>query len=117
MTSSQSVYPGADYKVRVRKLPTGETIQAVYLDLGVGSSEAPLTSTGLPTLNAALALRVDEASATVTYIGEASPGTNESEAAWRIKRITDTGPVVIEWAAGAANFNQIWSNRSSLSYS
>ena len=54
----------------------------------------------------------------VTYVGEADPGTATSAASWRVKKLEETGPdVVITWADGNANFDNIWDNRASLSYS
>lgn len=61
---------------------------------------------------------VDEASSTVTYVGEAATGTSLASALWRIKRLTQTGTVLlIEWANGNGNFTNIWNNRAALSYS
>jgi hypothetical protein len=67
--------------------------------------------------------RVDEVGALI-YIGEATPGTAASSALWRVQRITltdapstSTNDVLIEWADGDANFNNIWDNRASLTYS
>ena len=66
----------------------------------------------------AKALRIDEASATVTYIGYAVPGTTDDAAAWGIKRMTVVGTeTVIEYANGSTALNSIWDNRTSLSYS
>lgn len=59
--------------------------------------------------------RIDEASATVTYIGKATPGTATSAASWRIKKIDESSGTVITWA-GSASFNQIWDNRAVLVY-
>lgn len=66
----------------------------------------------------AYAERVDFISATLLYRGEAVPGTLESEAKWRIRRITigadkDT---TTEWADGDADFNNVWDDRLSLNY-
>lgn len=62
--------------------------------------------------------RVDEASATVTYVGQAAIGSAEGDAKWRIKRITVTGAITdIKYAGGTEQFNQIWTNRAALSYS
>lgn len=117
MSESQSVFPGADYKVRVRRLPTGETIQAVYLDIGTGDSENPITDGGLPTSSAALALRLDSASATITYIGEAAPGSLEADSVWRIKKVDESSGTVIQWADGESTFDKIWNDRASITYS
>lgn len=52
----------------------------------------------------------------VDYIGEAAIGTATSAAAWRIKKVDSTSGIVIQWA-GTGVFNQIWDNRTSLTYS
>lgn len=53
---------------------------------------------------------------TYTYVGNAVPGSATSDAVWQIKRVNNTTGD-IDWAGGALNFNQIWDNRTSLSYS
>lgn len=65
-----------------------------------------------------VAKRFDEASATVTYIGEATVGTLDSEAGWRIKRFTVSGTeTLLEWASGTPDYDKIWDNRASYTYS
>lgn len=63
------------------------------------------------------AVRLDEASATVTYVGEAVPDTPAASALWRIKKLDSTSGLVMTWADGDSNFDNIWNNRASLSYS
>ena len=61
----------------------------------------------------------DFASASVLYVGEALPGTDQADSAWQIKRITFDGagnPVKTEWAGAGSQTNQ-WSQRSVLPYS
>lgn len=61
---------------------------------------------------------IDEASATVTYIGKAEPGTAESASGWQIKRIQVVGSeTIITFADGNASFDNVWDNRAALSYS
>jgi len=61
---------------------------------------------------------LDEASATITYVGSADPGTAGSSASWSIKRLNQLGSVLqIQYADGDANFDNIWDNRAALSYS
>lgn len=62
-------------------------------------------------------VRLDEASATITYVGRAAPGTATSSASWSIKRLDSTSGLVVLWGAGTAAFNQIWDNRAALGYS
>ena len=52
------------------------------------------------------------------YEGTALPGTLTSTAAWQIKRFNLTGnPLVVQWADGDNFMNNIWDNRTSLTYS
>ena len=67
-----------------------------------------------------LMVRWDYASATIRYHGHASPGSAASSAVWRISRLTFDSQgrhTLTEFAGGAANFNQSWDSRASLSYS
>jgi hypothetical protein len=65
------------------------------------------------------AKRVDFVSELLIYRGEAEVGTLESEASWRIRRITLglDDDVTEEWANGNSNFSNPWDNRAILSYS
>lgn len=61
---------------------------------------------------------IDEASDTVTYIGEAVPSATPSQPLWRIiKADSTTNPTTIFFADADDNFDNIWVNRASLSYS
>ena len=62
-------------------------------------------------------VRIDRASATTTYIGEAAPGSADDDAAWQIKRITFDvagNPVAVEWVEN--NGIARWDQRAVLSY-
>lgn len=66
---------------------------------------------------------IDKASATVTYIGWASPGSDttpgKADARWKIKKIdttTETDQSIV-WCDGNTNYDNVWDNRASLSYS
>ena len=64
-----------------------------------------------------LVKRVDEASATVTYVGQAQDGSDIADPAWQIQRITSSGGATeIEWADGNNDFDNVWDDRSSLTY-
>lgn len=66
---------------------------------------------------AALSLIVDEASPTVTYVGEAAIGTPETAPNWRIKKLEQVGSQLkIKFAEGSSNWNAVWNDRSSLTY-
>lgn len=66
-----------------------------------------------------LAIELDVVSSTVTYLGEANPGTATSAASWRIKKLVSdpSGDLTITFADGNSSFDNIWDNRASLSYS
>lgn len=56
-----------------------------------------------------------EVSGSYVYIGEASPGTLESAADWRIQRVnTSTGK--IHYADSNSEFDNVWDDRASLTY-
>lgn len=63
--------------------------------------------------------KIDCASSTITYMGEARPGSADAWACWSIKRLTfdDAGGLLkIEWA-DKGQFTSPWTNRASLQYS
>ena len=58
----------------------------------------------------------------IEYIGEALAGnlTNTSSAIWRIKKLVydvNENITSVAWADGNTNFDNIWNNRASLTYS
>lgn len=55
----------------------------------------------------------------LTYIGEALPGTANSAATWRIFRLDETNDpdLEIRWADGTADFDKVWDDRASYTYS
>ena len=60
---------------------------------------------------------IEDASPTVTYIGEAAIGSDTSAPVWRIKRIQTTGSLLaIDWADKNSRFDNVWDNRDVLSY-
>jgi hypothetical protein len=63
------------------------------------------------------ALRLDQATATLAYVGEASPSASSAAAIWRIKRLDTTAGLVIQWADGNSHFDNVWDDRATLSYS
>lgn len=65
-----------------------------------------------------LVKRVDEASATVTYVGQAQDGSDIADPVWQIQRITSSGGATeIEWADGNNDFDNEWDGRAGLTYS
>lgn len=54
---------------------------------------------------------------TTTYIGYALPGTAESSAAWRAMKLDESSGLVITWADGDDNFDNVATDLTSLTYS
>ncbi len=83
----------------------------------------PLTSSlkvegTLSTADAVYATRVDEVSASLTYVGKALAGTIDSDPLWQVQRIQVSGAVTtVQFADGNTNFDNIWADRASLAYS
>ena len=84
----------------------------------VTDSGGSLTVDGTVTANAtAYATRLEEVSSTLSYIGDAVPGTATATAAWRVKRLDTSAGVVLTYADGNANFDNTWDGRAGFSYS
>lgn len=67
---------------------------------------------------AVYAARLDKVSSTLFYGGKAAPGSATSAAVWQIQQITlVSDDVEILWADGDGNFDNVWDDRLSLSYS
>ena len=61
---------------------------------------------------------IDDTDPSTIYIGKAPTGASTSSAVWRIERITFVGSITeIKFANGSPEYNSIWDNRASLSYS
>ena len=72
----------------------------------------------LATSAATYATRLDEVSASLNYVGKAVAGTLDSDPLWQIQRIQVSGVVTtIQFADGNTNFDNVWANRGSLTYS
>ncbi len=63
--------------------------------------------------------RTDFVTEALIYVGEALPGTAETAAQWRIKRLTIAGDddVTEEWAGGTGDYDKAWDSRASYTYS
>lgn len=75
------------------------------------------TADGLPQTQV-LTTNLDDAGSGVSYVGKAKPGSATSSAVWRVfKMVEASGDITITYADGNAQFDNIWDNRASLSYS
>lgn len=69
------------------------------------------------TFDAANIQIVDQNADGNTYFGEAVPGTATSANAWKIQRMSTSGTAqTFKYADGDVGFDNVWDNRTSLSY-
>ena len=61
---------------------------------------------------------VDEYSGTLIYLGWAGVGSATGSSVWKIQRISITGSITtIAWADGNPQYDNVWENRASITYS
>jgi hypothetical protein len=66
-----------------------------------------------------LAKRTDFVGETLIYKGEAAVGTTNSTSLWRIRLMTISvdGDISETWASGNANYDKVWDDRLTYTYS
>jgi hypothetical protein len=72
---------------------------------------------GIEVKDLSLASIYDDSNDPIIYLGKALPGELTSSAVWQISKINMTTGVITTWADGDSNFDNIWDNRASLTYS
>lgn len=85
--------------------------------VGLGAT-GPQGEPGIAEEDIVYAKQTDFVGDTDIYKGEAVVGSALSSSVWRIRKlvISVDGDVSEKWASGNANFDKIWDNRLSLSY-
>lgn len=63
-----------------------------------------------------LDVRYEEVDANTAYLGLAAIDSNPASPVWRIKKLDFTTGVVIRWADGNDNFDNIWNDRATITY-
>lgn len=117
--------------IRVAGVENGEAVSATTIrllvelpdsalrDLGIVTVDGSVTtSPGLPNIYKQRLAYVTGTS-NVEYHGYASPGAASSAASWAIAKMTYvSGDLTqIDWADGNTNFDNVWDDRTSLTYS
>lgn len=64
----------------------------------------------------AMAIKITT-SGTSTYVGKAAPGTAQATAKWQCFKIDESSGLVITYADGDANFDNVATDLTSLTYS
>ena len=60
-------------------------------------------------------VRIDDAT-TYQYFGYAAIGSTEGSSVWKICRLTAANPPALLWADGNSDYDNVWTNRASLTY-
>lgn len=105
-TAGTSDTTGTAETIRVGGNPATGAIYTEFAGAGTTTSQA-------------LAVQIDTSNSGTTYYGFAAPGASGTAAVWQIKREVETGGTqdVFTFADGNANFDNIWNNRGTYSYS
>jgi len=101
--------------VHVDNFPTFQPVTGPLTNAELRAEDVGVDAT-LNVVEELYTVLVDEASPTITYIGEAPPGSALSAAVWRIKKIDSSSGFSTYWAGGDTNFDNIWNNRAALVY-
>lgn len=115
---------GAEW-IKELKKQTAQTTQYMsdvsYSKNAAGLTINPATEETLSQILGKYAIQLDDVSTTnVTYVGKAAIGSAVGSAVWQVMKIDESGTpitLVITYADGNQNFDNIFSNRTSLTYS
>jgi hypothetical protein len=69
----------------------------------------------IPTNSPAQASRLDDSNDPILYIGKAPVGSDESDPVWQIAKLDTSSGLIKTWAS-TAQFNQVWNDRTTLTY-
>lgn len=69
-------------------------------------------------LSSNVAIRLDDVTtANVTYVGKARAGEGTDGAVWQVQKVHDSSAgLIITWADGDTNFDNVWDDRAALTY-
>lgn len=120
------VFP--EYKVDLSKLEKEAKEQTKLLkDIrdtpgGGGSSGsgsiAPFLQNGaLPVSDVTLATRLDNSATPILYVGKAVVGSATSSAVWQISKLDTSSGLIKTWADGNADFDNVWDDILTITYS
>lgn len=87
-----------------------------------GSKWRPFNSSGVPLIyndiETEFSILIEDLGTGTTYSGKASAGSLSSDAVWQVKKIVESGgDLTITFADGDTNFDNVWDDRASLTYS
>lgn len=115
-TPEDNIVTSSDGYTIVALLKDTDTITSA----GSAGPQGPIGPPGVSEEDAVYSKRVDFISDDLLYKGEATVGSLETDPAWRVRLITISnvdGDVSETWASGTAEFNKIWADRATFTYS
>lgn len=99
------------------KLPAtlGQKVMAASFPVVLASDQpaVPVSISGA-TLGYAVKITV---SGTTTYVGKAAAGSAQASALWQVMKIDESSGLVLTWADGNTNFDNVATDLTALNYS
>lgn len=75
------------------------------------------SNNNIPTTDVLYAAQIDSSVTNTLYVGKALPGSDTSSPIWQIAKIDTSSGLAKTWADGDSQFNNVWDDRTSLTYS
>lgn len=104
---------GGNLKVSIEEMEAGAGLATEAKQDSIVSAIQAIPSGGDATPYDTL---IEDASATITYIGKAVAGTAVGTASWQIKRIDSSSGTAIRFADGVSTFTKVWNSRATYTY-
>jgi len=117
-TSTVTVHDKCERTLEINTRSSVEIVNDTAFDILEIGQQGPPGPPGTPEDEIMYSKRVDFIDDSTLYRGEAVPGSAESAAVWRIRKITIAvdNDVSETWADGNDNFDKAWLDRESLIY-
>lgn len=89
-----------------------------FKDSGNKATQVQLDNGAIPINTVALVPMIDTTStANTIYIGKALPGSSTANPVWQIKKLDTSSGIVGSWADGNSNFDNVWDDILTITYS
>lgn len=90
--------------------------QDIAVEMALGTTNSLLASILAASNGADYAVKITQ-SGTTTYIAKAVAGSNQASSVWQAQKLDESSGLVITWADGNANFDNIATDLTALTYS
>lgn len=88
----------------------------IAVEMALGTTNSLLTSILAATGGGAYAVKMTESGA-ITYIAKAAVGSAAAAAVWQVQKLDETSGIVITWADGDSDFDNVATDLTALIYS